>query len=605
MSSSTPPLTPPDLPAADPLSRLGPRAPVETAPSAVLTDTAALARAVGVAGLFMTVLGLVVIGMTRATGNPRMLPEIWGFVLAGLGFTCLLYHAVTDGDQEIRRIYGLLAGALLLVGLVGGLLPGPYDGTDGPKQVGYYLLPWGLGCGVLALLFAMPFARYETDARLRGVAVLGMLGVGTALTAGMLLAGVFAPDFLAGPGLPLALLGVGCLCAFLNEEDASAGPAHLVALAIGGVGGVVLFYVFARAAFPSVLADGPAVLRNANQTLNAWAVIARALAVLGCLAVAAAGALGRFPGWARALLTAAGLVSAAVFVAGSVQVQVYTPPRPFLVPGGLLLGFLGALLLAIALGVCSDDPFVTLTRRELSAYFLSPVGYLVLGGMAACQWFGYALFYRRLEAFGLQSRPMAEPIVGEYLLALIPILCVILPIPALTMRLLSEEKRTGTLEVLFTSPVNEWPVVLSKFFATWVFFLICWLPAGLYLIGVRVEAGVGFDYRPLLSFYAALAACSAAFIAGGVFFSALTPNQIVSAVLTFMVLLFMVVCFWAKRAEGLGATLQAFLTRLSFIDMWQQSLDGQLAVRDILVWASVAVFGLFLSVKVLEGRKWA
>src|SRR5207244_1101287 len=102
-----------------------------------------------------------------------------------------------------------------------------------------------------------------------------------------------------------------------------------------------------------------------------------------------------------------------------------------------------------------DDPFVTLTRRELSTYFVSPIGYLVLGGMAVCQWGGYFLFYWKLDRLGRAQIPMPEPIVGTYLLDLIPILCVVLPIPALTMRLFAEEKRTGSLEVMFTAPVNE------------------------------------------------------------------------------------------------------------------------------------------------------
>jgi ABC-type transport system involved in multi-copper enzyme maturation permease subunit len=257
------------------------------------------------------------------------------------------------------------------------------------------------------------------------------------------------------------------------------------------------------------------------------------------------------------------------------------------------------------LGVCSDGQFVTLTRRELSAYFFSPIGYLVLGGMAASQWVGYLIFYWRLALAGGSGQTLPEPIVGEYLLAFIPILCVVLPVPALTMRLLSEEKRTGSLEVLLTAPVNEWPVVLSKFLATWLFFLLCWLPSGLFLIAIQVEAGMPFDYRPLLSFYVALAGCSAAFVACGVFFSSLSSNQIVAAVLTFMVMLFFVLCYWAKRPlPGIPATLRAFLTRLSFIDLWEHSLNGQLPVRDVLVWASAAAFGLFLSVKVLEARKW-
>jgi ABC-type transport system involved in multi-copper enzyme maturation permease subunit len=604
--SSIPPATSDPFPPAAPEPVLGPLAPAtpgETAPSAMLDDAPALARIVGVVGLFLTVLGLVVIATTKAIG-PRIVSEGWGFVFAGCGFAALLYHAATDHDQEIRRIYGLVAGFLLLLALIFGVLPGPLGGT-GAKEVGYYVLQWGVGAGLLALLFAIPFARHETDESLRTVTLYAMLGVGAALSVGTVLAGVFDPDFLAGPGLPLALLGVGFLCAYADQVGTDDGLGYTVALALAAVGAAALFYAFARTVFPTVLFDGPSVLRNQYQALDRWAVAGRAIVILARLGVVALGALGKYPLWVRAALAAVGLASAGVFVAGSLNTQLSIPPAPFLVPGGLILGFLGGLYLAIGLGLSSDLQFVTLARRELSAYFLSPMGYLVLGGMAACQWFGYYLFYRRLEAFGRQQVPMPEPIVGEYLLALIPILCVILPIPALTMRLLSEEKRSGSLEVLLTSPVDEGPVVLSKFFSTWLFFLICWLPAGLFLIAVRVEAGTGFDYRPLLSFYAALAACSAAFVACGVFFSALTSNQIVSAVLTFMVLLLLVVCFFVKRqVDGLSPTLVAFLTRLSFIDMWQQSLDGQLAVRDVLVWVSAAVFGLFLSVKVLEARKW-
>ena len=188
---------------------------------------------------------------------------------------------------------------------------------------------------------------------------------------------------------------------------------------------------------------------------------------------------------------------------------------------------------------------------------------------------------------------------------LIPVVAVIFAVPALTMRLLAEEKRTGSLEVLLTSPVNEWPIVVSKFLAAWLFFLLCWVPAGLFLVALRVETGQPFDYRPLLSFYVALAACSAGFISAGLFFSSITRNQIVAAVLTFALMMGLLVCHFIKDAtSGVGSTGQMFLNRLSFIDLWRESLKGQLPLRDALVWLSAAVFGLFLSVKTLEIRKW-
>jgi hypothetical protein len=606
MSSIPPATTDPNPPAGEPGTPFAPATPGETAPSAILAEVPALTRVLGVVGLFLTILGSVVVAFTRGTGTARMLPESWGYIFAGVGLVSLLYHCVTDNDREIRRIYGLVSVFLLLVGLFAGIIPGPYDEAGTAKQFGYYFLPWGLGCAVLGLLFMVPFARHETDELLRNLAGTIMFGLGGGLCIVVPIVGLINPDFLVGSGLPLALLGVAFVCGFMGLVDTSEGLGYYAALGIGVLGGAILFCTFALSVFPTVLFDGPAVLRKSNQLLDRTAVAMRVLTILAFLGVAALGAVRQGALWLRAALVAVGLVSAGVFIAGSLNTQLSLPPRIFLVPGGLILAFIGFVYLAVGLSVCSDNQFVALTRREMSAYFISPLGYLVLGGMAACQWLGYYLFYRRLEQHGRAQVPMQEPIVGEYLMALIPILCVILPIPALTMRLFAEEKRTGSLEVLLTAPVNEWPVVLSKFFATWVFFLICWLPAGLFLLAVRVEAGVGFDYRPLLSFYAALAACSAAFVATGVFCSTLSSNQIVGAFVTFVLMLGLVVCFFIKRQEDLGlpALLQALLVRLSFIDMWQQSLDGQLAVRDLLVWLSVAVFNLFLSVKVLEARKW-
>ena len=591
--SSTPPATTEPIPAARP---------VETAPSAILAEGPALARAVGFIGLFLLVLGAVVVITTRAVG-PRWVSEGWGFVAAGLGLALMLYHAVTDGEQEVRRMYGGLAAGFVVLALAAALLPGPFEATGSAKHMGYYMLPWGLGAGFLALMFAVPFTRHETDDLLRNVALNAILGIGALLCVGVVALGLFRPDFLAGTGLALAVLGLGFVCAYLGQADEGVG--YSVAFALGAVGAAALFYAFARTVFPTVLFDGPAVLRKANQSLDYWKAAARGLVVVAFLGVLALGAAGKFPVWLRATLAAVGLVGAAVFVAASAGAQVATPPAPFLIPGGLILAAVGLAYLAVAAGACSDNQIVTLTRRELSVYFVSALGYLVLGGMVVCQWFGYYLFYRDLSKHGRQQVPMTEPIVAQYLYSLIPILCVILPVPALTMRLLSEEKRTGSLEVLLTSPVNEWPVVFSKFVATWLFFLLCWLPSGLFLIGVQVEAGVGFDYRPLLSFYAALAVCSAAFVAWGMFFSALTANQIVAAVLTFMLMMvFLVSYFVVREVEDLDPNLQTFLTRLSFIHLWGDSLRGQLPVRDVLVWASAAVFGLFLSVKVLEARKW-
>jgi ABC-2 type transport system permease protein len=602
MSSIPPATTDPNSP-----QPAAPR-PVETAPSAIMVEGPTLARAVGFIGLFLLVLGAVVIITTRAVG-PRWVSEGYGFVFAGIGLALMLYHAVTDGEQEVRRMYGGLAAGLLILALATALIPGPFEAPSSSKTVGHYLLPWGVGAGFLALLFAVPFTRHETDDLLRNMTLNALLGVGAVLCGGVVIVGVlFNPDFLAGPGLALGVLGVGFVCAYLGQVETADGVGFSVAFALGAVGAATLFYAFGRTVFPTVLFDGPAVLRKANQALDYWKASGRGLVILLALGFAVLGAVGKFPLWLRGTLAAVGLITAGVFVAASSGTQLTTPPKPFLVPSGLILAAIGALYLTVALGACSDSQIVILTRRELSAYFFSPIGYLVIAGMAAAEWLAYLEFVGRLTAIssGRGGGQLPEPIVQIYFIALYPVFAMTVLVPMLTMRLVAEERRTGSIEVLFTAPVSEWVVVASKFLATWVVFILCWVPMGLFLVVLRVEGGSPFDYRPLLGFYLALSVTGGAFVAMGVFFSSLTKNQIIAAVLTFVPMLMFLACYFVgDRSVGLGQTMQLLMKKLSYLDLWTESLSGQMPVRDLLIWASLTVFWLFLSIKVLEARRWS
>lgn len=600
-TSTTDPIAPPAP---------GPTAlPAETAPSQTLAEGQAFGRLVGFAGLFGLVLGTVVV-VTNSALTPRWIGSGMGYLIGALGVVMMLYHAAKDSEQEVRRLYGLLSALFLLLGVGAAVVPGPLFSAVVKKEAGYNLLPWGVAFGALSLVFAIPFVRHETDRRYRDATVNGMLGVGALLAVGSLVYGLINPPFLVGPGIALALLGLAFLCAYMGQVDTSEGVGFRVAFLLGAVGAGVAAWAFARSAFPPVLVDGPNALRKATGELDYWTVAGRVLVVAAFLGAAAAAARARsLPVWLRGVVGAAALAAAGVFVVASFKANTLTTsPPPYLVPTGVILMGLGLTYLAVALAICSDNVFVTLTRRELAAYFLSPVGYLVIGGMAFVEWTGYQEFVGTLQRISARGGGgMPEPIVASYFVALLPVIAILLQVPALTMRLISEEKRTGSLEVLLTAPVNEWPVVGSKFLATWLFFMLTWVPGGLYLVALRVEGGNPFDYRPLLSFYIALAAQGLAFVGMGLFFSSLTRNQIVAAVLTFVgMVLFLAAYLIREQASpiGLPPLLQTVAGKLSFIHLWQESLSGRLPLRDTLVFASFGLFGLFLSVKVLEARKW-
>lgn len=582
-----------------PLTTDEPHAP-ELAPSEVRVVPPTATRVLGGFGLFFLSVGTVaVIARQYQYG---LLPESWGYVIGMIGLTALFVHAARDNDIEIRRLFGGFAAAVLIGAVITSLYPGKPGGASS-GSVGAYFLPYGAAAGLVSLLFFIPFARHETEEPFRRLTHALLLALGSALCLGAVVTGVVYPAFLIGPGVVLALLGLGFIGAYLAQTDTATGPGFKAAVGLGLLGGLAVLVAVGRSVVPTVLYEGPDALKTPLQTYDWWKVAARAVPILAGLWIAASALRASTPAWLKGVALILGLAIAGVFIAGSFAKPVHNPPAAYLVPYGLILGTIGFLYLAVALGTVSDAPLVVLTRRELAAYFYSPIAYVLLFGMAFTSGVGYLTFVGQLVSAGAVREPILRENMGYGILAAFQVLFLV---PALTMRLFSEEKRTGTLEVLLTAPVNEGTVVLSKFLACWAFYMVCWLPGGLYLIALWVVGGAPFDYLPILSYYLAVAVCGAAFIGLGILFSSLTANQLVSAALTFAVMFFLLLTIVLRR-EGvqLSETLQTALGKFDFLTLWQQALAGQLAVSDVLVFASLAGFGLFLTVKVLETRRWA
>jgi ABC-2 type transport system permease protein len=271
---------------------------------------------------------------------------------------------------------------------------------------------------------------------------------------------------------------------------------------------------------------------------------------------------------------------------------------------------LGLTAAAVALGFCSESRLVVLVRRELASFFFTPVAYLVLIGFTMITWVGFLVWFLNFPG----GKPHPEPIVSGVFLQWPGVFLMLFGIPALTMRLVSEEKRTGTLEGLMTTPTEETTLVLAKFIAVFILFMAMWLPFALFIVAFRIMAGADFDYLPLLSFTVSLAVTGAGFLAAGLFFSSLTENQMVGGILTFVFIMAMTFIFIVGlEIQGRGLPfltwikpedIKKFFVHISYIDIWLSSLSGKLFLPPLLFFGSMAVWFLFLTAKVLEARKW-
>jgi ABC-2 type transport system permease protein len=247
---------------------------------------------------------------------------------------------------------------------------------------------------------------------------------------------------------------------------------------------------------------------------------------------------------------------------------------------------------------------LSLVRREFSAYFLSPIAYVVLAVFLAVTGHLFYLTLTQLTAAGPKGVefPM-QLMLGDEKFWLVYLF---IP-PLLTMRLFAEERSTGTLEVLMTAPLTDWQVVLSKYFACFAFYIVLWLPTLAYLpviLSARTPEG-RVDPMPVLSSYLGLVLAGSMFLALGLFISSLVRSQLVAALISlFLSLGFIVVGIWRPEMDT-GSTWYRILFFFSVpLHFYRDFSRGLVDSRHLVLYLSVAVFCLFLTVRSLESRRW-
>lgn len=234
---------------------------------------------------------------------------------------------------------------------------------------------------------------------------------------------------------------------------------------------------------------------------------------------------------------------------------------------------------------------LAIARRELDTYFTSPIAYVVIAVylVAVGIIFSLILHYSR-------EATMRYTLTNGF-----NIFFLIVATVAFTMRLLAEEQRSGTIELLLTSPVRDWEVVLGKFLACIVLMcamigLTLYFPLLLFIFKGNPDVG------PILSGYLGLFFLGASSASIGVFSSSLTKNQVVALIVG--VIICLLLWFTQYLADVTSPPVQDFLGYLSILNHYPDFSRGIIDTKDVVYYLSLIFAGLFLATRSLETRRW-
>ena len=249
---------------------------------------------------------------------------------------------------------------------------------------------------------------------------------------------------------------------------------------------------------------------------------------------------------------------------------------------------------------------LAITQKELKSYFASPIAYFVIGLFALFYGYFFALmmqvFVRNSMNAGGGMGPQAMNINQDMLRPVLQNVTVLLLfiMPAITMRTFSEERRSGTMELLLTSPLTGLEIILGKFFGALSLY-------GLMLAVTLLHVGILFlygspEWKPIVTSYLRLMLLGGSFLAVGLFISTLTTNQIVSYILTFSVFLLLWIISWiGSISSGMVTDVTSYL---SIIEHFDDFSKGVIDTTHVIYYLSLITFGLFLTAKSVDTERW-
>jgi len=253
----------------------------------------------------------------------------------------------------------------------------------------------------------------------------------------------------------------------------------------------------------------------------------------------------------------------------------------------------------------------SIVKKEIKSYFTSPIAYVVIAVFSVMNGF---VFFNYLSEFNMKVLQFlqikikypelsAELSINDWVLT--PLfsnlsMMLLLLMPTVSMRLIAEEKRSGTFEFLMTSPVTTLQIMLGKFFSCLFFYTVMLLTTIQYPL-ILFSFG-NPDLKPVLISYLMLFLLGAAFIAVGMAASSLTENQIIAAITSFGVLLIFWLVGWL--GENIGGKAGEVISFFSLFIHLGDSLQGVLDTRDVVFYLSFIFFGLYVTYEALDSERW-
>ena len=250
---------------------------------------------------------------------------------------------------------------------------------------------------------------------------------------------------------------------------------------------------------------------------------------------------------------------------------------------------------------------LAIASKELRSYFAGPIAYIAIGLWALLYGYFYVailqFFVRNsMQMMGQMGGPQSMNVNQQLIRPLLQNVTIMMlfVLPMVTMRTYSEEKRSGTIELLLTSPLSDLQIIMGKFLGAMGLYAVMLLVTVPHIALLFIYGNP--EWKPILTAYLGLLLLGGCFISLGLLISSLTKNQIVAGMVTFAVFLLLWIITWIGSFSG--PTVDQLTQYLSIIDHLDDFSKGVLDTKHLIYYVSFITFGLFLTAKSVDSERW-